>query len=102
VVVLEGEQEAYHSGRLAPQLSSLLREGAGIVVDLSGATFVDSSTLGVLLAAQSEAQRLGCGFVLEMDETTATFARRIFQITGLGALFSIISTRADAIAAVRS
>jgi anti-sigma B factor antagonist len=99
VVVLEGEQESYQSTRLEPQLDALLREGVPIVVDLSEATFVDSTTIAVLLAAQGRAQRGGSGFVLEMDESTAVYARRIFEITGLEALFSIRGTRREAVTA---
>lgn len=102
VVVLEGEQESYQSARLAPQLDALLRDGVPVVVDLSEATFVDSTTISVLLNAQGEAQRRGSGFVLEMDESTAVYARRIFQITGLDALFSIRGTRPEALAAART
>ena len=102
VVVLEGEQETYQAERLEPRLASLLEEGAGIVVDLSRTTFLDSTTLGVLLTAQREARKAGSAFVLEMDESTAVHARRIFEITGVGSLFSIAGTRADALAAARA
>jgi anti-sigma B factor antagonist len=101
VVVLEGEQETYQAGRLEPRLTALLQQGDAIVVDLSRTTFVDSTTLGVLLTAQREARKAGSPFVLEMDESTALHARRIFDITGVGSLFSIAATRADAVAAAR-
>jgi anti-anti-sigma factor len=102
VVLLAGEQESYQSARLAPELESLLHDGSSVVVDLSHATFVDSTTIAVLLNAQREAQRRGIGFVLEMDPPTAVYARRIFEITGLGSLFSILPTRDEALAAARA
>jgi anti-sigma B factor antagonist len=101
VVVLQGEQETFQAERLQPRLAALLEQGAGIVVDLSRTTFVDSTTLGVLLTAQREARKAGSAFVLEMDESTAFHARRIFEITGVGSLFSIAGTRAEAVAAAR-
>lgn len=102
VVVLQGEQETFQAERLRPRLAALLEQGAGIVVDLSQTTFVDSTTLGVLLTAQREARKAGAAFVLEMDDSTAFHARRIFEITGVGSLFSIAGTRAEAVAAVRA
>ena len=102
IVVLAGEQESYQSARLAPQLDELLDDAVAVVVDLSHATFVDSTTIAVLLSGQREAQRRGVGFVLEMDPSTAIYARRIFEITGLGSLFSIHERREDALAAARA
>jgi len=102
VVVLKGEQEAYDSPRLEGLLASLLKEGAAIVVDLSRATFVDSTTLLVLLRARDEAERRGLGYTLQLDESAGGYVYRIFAITRLTSVFTILRTRAEAVGAARS
>src|SRR4051812_49489060 len=51
VVVVEGEHDIYTAPTLRERLDEALGRGGGIVVDLTGATFVDSSVLGALLDA---------------------------------------------------
>jgi len=102
VIVLSGEQEAFQSARLEPLLRELVRQRASVVVDLSAATFVDSTTLSVLLSAQREAHRAGLGFVVETDASMTAYARRIFEITGVDALFAMATTRDEALAAARA
>ena len=49
VVVVEGEHDIYTAPTLRERLDEALGRGGGIVVDLTAATFVDSSVLGALL-----------------------------------------------------
>lgn len=102
VLVLRGEQDAYGAPRIARELASLLGEPLGIVVDLSGAVFVESVILLELLRAKTAAAEAGVGFVLQMGAETGTYVRRVFEITSLTAVFAVASTRADALAAARA
>src|SRR5205809_761910 len=55
VVVVEGEHDIYTAPTLRERLDEALSHGGGIVVDLTAATFVDSSVLGALLDARRRA-----------------------------------------------
>jgi len=66
------------------------------VVDLSGATFVDSTTLGVLLGAVKRLRLIGGELVLVCADLNI---RRILSITLLDRAFVIYDTLAEALAA---
>src|ERR1700749_1447433 len=61
VVVVEGEHDSYTAPPLRERLDEALGRGGGIVVDLTAATFVDSSVLGALLDARRRALEAGQG-----------------------------------------
>src|SRR4051812_50172532 len=61
VVVVEGEHDIYTAPTLRERLEEALGRGGGIVVDLTAATFVDSSVLGALLDARRRAVEGGPG-----------------------------------------
>src|SRR4051812_49853850 len=64
IVVVEGEHDIYTAPTLRERLEEALARGGGIVVDLTGATFVDSSVLGALLDARRRAIEAGQGDVV--------------------------------------
>jgi anti-anti-sigma factor len=102
VVTLRGEVDAYRASHLEEQLESIFDRGASVVVDLSGATFVDSVTLLALLKARAAAEERGVGFVLLMEESTGYYVLRIFELTRLTSVFTIFRNRADALDAARA
>jgi anti-anti-sigma factor len=102
VVTLRGEVDAYRASHLEEQLESIFDRGASVVVDLSGATFVDSVTLLALLKARAAAEERGFGFVLLMEESTGYYVLRIFELTRLTSVFTIFRNRADALDAARA
>lgn len=53
----------------------------GLVIDLSGLTFIDSTGLGLIISAWTEAKREG--FVLEMVPGSADQVRRTLALTGI-------------------
>ena len=69
VVVVEGEHDIYTAPTLRERLDEALDRGGGIVVDLTAATFVDSSVLGALLDARRRALEGKQGFVVCVGET---------------------------------
>jgi anti-sigma B factor antagonist len=102
VVALVGEHDAYSSERLENEFAILLEEGRRIVVDLRETTFVDSTTLSVLLGARHGAERASLGFALVLPRHDYTQVHRILDLTGLVAAFATYTRLDDALAAARS
>src|SRR5215211_7553283 len=98
VVVVEGEHDIY----TAPTLRERLERGSGIVVDLTAATFVDSSVLGALLDARRRALESHRGFVVCVGETVEPGVQRILDITGLVPVLPVMRGREEAVDAARS
>jgi anti-sigma B factor antagonist len=107
-VVVRGEHDIYTAPALRDRLEQALggQEGAGppagIVVDLSGATFLDSSILGALLEARRQALERGLGYVVCLGEQPEPGVQRILEITGLVPVFPVVRSREEALEAARS
>jgi anti-sigma B factor antagonist len=96
VVALTGEVDLYTAPELKSELLRLVaEEPERIVVDLSGATFVDSTALGVLLGAVKRLRLAGGELVIVCADLNI---RRILSITLLDRAFTIYDTVADALA----
>jgi anti-sigma B factor antagonist len=94
-VTLEGDVDLYTAPELKSELHRLIDGGATrIVVDLTSATFIDSTTLGVLLGALKRFRPSGGELVLVCSDPNI---RRIFEITLLDRVFAIFGTRESAI-----
>jgi anti-sigma B factor antagonist len=100
VLVVSGEADLH----VAPELRSVImnvvdRRVASLVIDLSGVSFIDSTTLGVLLAASRRMKAAG-------GDLRVVIARReirsVFELTLLDRVFAIDSTRQEALAALGS
>ena len=102
VVVIEGEHDIYTAPALRERLDEALDRGGGVVVDLTGATFVDSSVLGALLDARRRAHEASQGFVVSIGDTVEPGVRRILDITGLVPVLPVVNGRDEAIATARS
>lgn len=88
VVTLRGEHEAYTADKLAKQVTALVDEGLAVTVDLRETAFVDSTVVGVLLAARRRADERGTRFGLLLGDETGWPVRRILEVTGLVDAFS--------------
>ena len=100
VVVLGGEVDLYTAPELKQELHRLVGEGATrLVVDMSETTFVDSTTLGVLLSVLKRVRPEGGSVVLVCPDRNV---RRIFEITLLDRVFPIVDTREQAFAELAS
>jgi anti-sigma B factor antagonist len=102
VVVVEGEHDIYTAPTLRERLGEALGRGGGIVIDLTGATFVDSSVLGAVLDARRRALDGGQGFVVCVGETVEPGVQRILDVTGLVPVLPVVSGRDAAIDVARS
>jgi anti-anti-sigma factor len=89
VVELRGEHEAYTASKLERELGDLLDGGFGVVVDLRNASFIDSRTAGVLLAAHRWAEAKGTKFQVLLGDETGWAVRQLFDITGLRSVLEV-------------
>ena len=95
VVSAEGEVDLH----TAPQLDELLRsiEAADVILDLTEAAFVDSTTLNVLIASAKRMQAEGRQFAIAAGNPTVA---RLFEITGLDRALDVHRTLAEAVESV--
>ena len=90
VVALKGEHEAYTADKLARHLSALVTERIDVTVDLRRALFIDSTVVGVLMAANKRAQEAGLDFRIMVGDETGWPVRRLLEVTGLGTQLDIV------------
>jgi anti-sigma B factor antagonist len=100
VVSLGGEVDLYTAPELKQELHRLVSQGATrLVIDMSETTFIDSTTLGVLLSVVKRVRPEGGTVVLVCPDRNV---RRIFEITLLDRVFAIVDTRDEAFAELTS
>jgi anti-sigma B factor antagonist len=98
VIELGGEVDLYTAPEFKERMVELIESGKKrIVVDLSKATFIDSTTLGVLVGGVKRLRPAGGSLALVCTDDNIT---KIFEITGLDRVFPIHSSRDEALAAV--
>ncbi|MGI8623659.1 MAG: STAS domain-containing protein [Solirubrobacteraceae bacterium] len=103
LVVVRGEHDIYTAPALRDRLHEALGGGpAGVVVDLSAATFLDSSILGALLEACRQAIERGLGYVVCLGEDPEPGVARILEITGLVPVFPVVRSPQEALEAARA
>jgi anti-anti-sigma factor len=97
LVVATGELDFTVRG-LGRELAGLVEQGARrVVIDLSGLSFLDTTTLDALLAFRTSIQESGGQVALVVGEGET---HRFFELTGLEQVFSIYVERADAFRAL--
>ncbi len=98
VIELGGEIDLYTAPEFKERMVELIEDGKKrIVVDLSAATFIDSTTLGVLVGGVKRLRPTGGSLALVCTDQNIT---KIFEITGLDRVFPIHASRDEALAAV--
>lgn len=97
IVVLEGEHELFGATKLQRKLEALIDDGVAVVVDLTRATFLDSSIVAVLLRACERARREGTKYAIVLDESSGDSVRRMFEITGLDRYLPVVPSREAAL-----
>ncbi|GAA3197145.1 STAS domain-containing protein [Dactylosporangium siamense] len=98
VVRADGELDVSTAPQLRQTITSALDDaGDKVIVDLSAVTFMDSTTLGVLIGAHNRVRESGgfLGLVCPDDKI-----RRVFRITGLDNVFTLYDTVPDAATAL--
>jgi anti-sigma B factor antagonist len=96
VIALAGEVDLYTAPEFKEQLLDVIGKGAEhVVVDLTETTFIDSTTLGVLVGGVKRLRPNGGQLSLVCSDRNIT---KIFEITGLDRVFPIHADRAAALA----
>ena len=96
VIALAGEVDLYTAPEFKQQLLDVIGEGGkDVVVDFSDTTFIDSTTLGVLVGGVKRLRAQDGRLSLVCSDRNI---RKIFEITGLDRVFTIYPTRDEALA----
>jgi anti-sigma B factor antagonist len=100
IVAVEGEIDIAVAPELRRHLEDLLDNGnSSIVVDLTGVSFLDSTALGVLISILKRCHAADGDLCLVANDPQVL---RVFEITGLTDVFSIVSSPARAVERVAS
>jgi anti-sigma B factor antagonist len=95
VIALSGEVDLYTAPEFKQQLLEVIGQGGKrVVVDLTDTTFIDSTTLGVLVGGVKRLRPSGGQLSLVCSDRNIT---KIFEITGLNKVFPIYETRDEAL-----
>jgi anti-sigma B factor antagonist len=95
-VGVAGEVDLYTAPSLKAALSETIDRGArNVLVDLSRATFIDSTTLGVLMGAVKRLRPAGGELAIACNDPNI---RKIFEITLLDRIFNIFDLPGEGIA----
>ena len=94
VVAVTGEIDLFTAPDFKQHVSAPIDAGVGnVVVDLSKTTFIDSSSLGVLIGAHRRLKRRGGRLAVVCDRDAIV---KTFRITGLDGVFTIVPTLDEA------
>ena len=98
-ISLAGEIDLYTAPEFKQQLLEVIGEGARVVVvDLTRTTFIDSTTLGVLVGGLRRLRTNDGRLAIVCSDPNIT---KIFEITGLDRVFALSETRADALSGLQ-
>jgi anti-sigma B factor antagonist len=100
VISLAGEVDLYTAPEFKQQLLEVIGQGGKqVVVDFTNTTFIDSTTLGVLVGGVKRLRTNDGQLSLVCSDRNIT---KIFEITGLDRVFTIYPTRDEAVSNVKS
>src|SRR5436309_11356192 len=91
---LEGEFDIDSAPTILEHAKDVLAAGKNLIVNLSGATFIDSSVVHALFKADEGAKSAGRVFVLQFGTHAAV--ERVLSITGADRHLATAPTRAKA------
>jgi anti-sigma B factor antagonist len=96
VITFKGEHDLNTAPELRGRLAAAIEDRVPVVVDLSGAAFVDSSILGAVLDARRQAHDRGLGFAVALSDG-AQPVQRVLEVTGLDSTLPVHPSRTAAI-----
>ena len=98
VISLSGEVDLYTAPEFKQQLLEVIGQGGKeVVVDFTNTTFIDSTTLGVLVGGVKRLRTNDGRLSLVCSDRNIT---KIFEITGLDKVFEIYATRDEAVSSL--
>jgi anti-sigma B factor antagonist len=90
IVAVTGEIDLFTAPEFKQRVSGPIDEGrTRVIVDLTETTFIDSSSLGVLIGAHRRLRRLEGSLVIVCSNDAII---KTFRITGLDGVFTIVPT----------
>ena len=93
VVSVTGDIDLFTTPEFKRAVAEAMSQGADtVVVDLSRSTFMDSSSLGVLIGAHRKLARRGRPLVVVCDNEAIL---KVLRVTGLDGVFDVVGTLAD-------
>jgi anti-sigma B factor antagonist len=94
VVSVSGEIDLFTAPDFKQHVSAPIDEGVGhVVVDLTDTTFIDSSSLGVLIGAHRRLKLRGGSLVIVCSNEAIV---KTFRVTGLDGVFTLVASIDDA------
>jgi anti-sigma B factor antagonist len=90
VVAVNGEVDLFTAPEFKQRVTAPIAAGVDhVIVDLTGTTFIDSSSLGVLIGAHRRLKQRGGRLVVVCDSEAIV---KTFRITGLDGVFTIVKS----------
>src|SRR3954451_6117052 len=100
IVEVAGEVDLYSAPELKMHVLDAIDSGkTKIIVDITKTTFIDSTTLGVLVGARKRLREHNGVLAVVCPDPDKL---GLFEMTGLDRVFSIHADRAEALAALKS
>lgn len=96
---LEGEFDLGNAPRIIEEGERLLADDKQVILDLSDATFIDSSVIQALSRVGAEARKNGRVVVLQLG--TAAIVERVIEISNIERVLPRASTRPEALDTIR-
>src|SRR3954447_4792932 len=97
VVSVSGEIDLFTAPEFKQRMSAPIDEGRSrLIVDLTRTTFIDSSSLGVLIGAHRRLKLRGGTLIVVCDNEAIS---KTFKITGLDGVFTLAPSVEAAVAA---
>jgi anti-sigma B factor antagonist len=95
VVAVNGEIDLFTAPEFKQRVSAPIDAGrSNVIVDLTDTTFIDSSSLGVLIGAHRRLKLRGGSLVVVCDNDAIV---KTFRITGLDGVFTLVRSLDDAL-----
>ena len=95
LVAVSGEIDLFTAPEFKQRMGTPIEDGIGkLIVDLSATTFIDSSSLGVLIGAHRRLRQRKGSLVVVCDNETIV---KTFKITGLDGVFTLVPSLDDAL-----
>jgi anti-anti-sigma factor len=92
LVTLTGEHDVATAGELEAALEGVSRRGTDVIVDLTEATFIDSSTLQAILRHDTQTDES-----VVVVAPAGTLPRRLLDLAGIDQVISVTDARDDAL-----
>jgi anti-sigma B factor antagonist len=95
VVTVTGEIDLFTAPEFKTRMSRPIEDGVQrLIIDLSATTFIDSSSLGVLIGAHRRLKQRNGSLIVVCDNDAIV---KTFKITGLDGVFTLVRSLDDAL-----